>query len=117
MSQLESTVFFVDRCLGTKRIVEALRNAGITVEVHDDHFPKDAEDVNWLPEVGKKGWVVLTKDARIGKHASERIAVTSAKIKMFVLASQNLSADLMIEAFLIAIVSVQELVRIHLQSI
>lgn len=107
----ESITFFIDRCLGSKRIVEALRNAGITVEIHSDHFAPDAQDVDWLPEVGKKGWVVLTKDASIGKRSLEKIAVARASIKMFTLASQNLSGADMVTTFLIAIVSMQEFVR------
>ncbi|MDF5716886.1 MAG: hypothetical protein PUP93_24220 [Rhizonema sp. NSF051] len=111
MSQSQSIVFFVDRCLGSKRLIETLRNSGISVEIHDDHFQKDAEDVDWLPEVGKRGWVVLTKDARIGKRTSEKIAVASARVKMFALASQNLSGEQMSEAFLKAIVHLQDFVR------
>jgi PIN like domain len=43
----------------------ALRVAGAQIEVHDDHFPQDAPDELWLPEVGRRGWAVLTKDDRI----------------------------------------------------
>ncbi|GAB1540925.1 hypothetical protein NUACC21_35940 [Scytonema sp. NUACC21] len=111
MSQHQSIVFFVDRCLGSKRVVETLRNSGVSIEIHDDHFPRDAQDVDWLPEVGKRGWVILTKDAKIGKRTSEKFAVVSAKIKMFVLASQSMSGEQMIEAFLKAIVPTQEFVR------
>lgn len=106
-----SITFFIDRCLGGKRIVEALRRAGITVEIHDDHFPADAQDVDWLPEVGKKGWVVLTKDANIGKRSLEKLAVARASIKMFTLASQNLSGADMAAIFLKAIVPMQDFVR------
>ncbi|KYC42090.1 hypothetical protein WA1_19005 [Scytonema hofmannii PCC 7110] len=113
MSQYQSIVFFVDRCLGSKRVVETLRNSGLSIEVHDEHFHKGAQDVDWLPEVGKRGWVVLTKDAKIGKHTSEKFAVFSAKVKMIVLASQSMTGDQMIEAFLKAIVPMQEFVRKH----
>lgn len=54
----------MDRALGTGAIAEALRRAGSEVEIHDRHFPQDAKDTEWLPEVGRRGWVVLTKDAR-----------------------------------------------------
>jgi hypothetical protein len=37
--------FFIDRCLGSKRVVAALREAGLTVEIHEDHFAPDALDV------------------------------------------------------------------------
>lgn len=113
MIQRQSITFFVDRCLGSKSIVETLQPTGIHIEIHDTHFDKGAQDVDWLPEVGKRGWVVLTKDANIGKHTLERIAVTRAQIKMFVLASQSLSGTDMAAIFLEAIVAMQEFVREH----
>ena len=42
-------------------VAEALRAAGEQVEVHDDHFARDASDETWLGEVGAEGWVVLTR--------------------------------------------------------
>jgi predicted nuclease of predicted toxin-antitoxin system len=113
MTQPRSTTFFIDRCLGGKRIAEVLRNAGISVEIHDDHFDKGAQDVDWLPDVGRRGWIVLTKDARIGKRPLEKIAVASTGIRMFTLASQNLSGADMAEIFLKSIISMQELIRKH----
>ncbi|MFN6475273.1 hypothetical protein [Nostoc sp. DedQUE07] len=113
MIQPQSITFFVDRCLGSRCIVETLQGAGINIEIHDEHFDKGAADVDWLPEVGKRGWVVLTKDANIGKHTLERIAVARAQIKMFALASQSLSGRDMAAIFLKAIVSMQEFVREH----
>lgn len=113
MIQPQYITFFVDRCLGSKSIVKILQSTGINIEIHDTHFDKGAQDVDWLPEVGKRGWVVLTKDANIGKHTLERIAVTRAQIKMFVLASQSLSGTDMAAIFLKAIVAMQEFVREH----
>jgi predicted nuclease of predicted toxin-antitoxin system len=110
MNQGTSITFFIDRCLGNKRIVEVLKQAGIHVEIHDDHFPKNAQDVDWLPQVGERGWVILTKDSSISKNKLERIAVTNANIKMFILASQKLSGEDMANIFLLAIVKMQALV-------
>jgi predicted nuclease of predicted toxin-antitoxin system len=106
-----SVTFFIDRCLGSKRIAEALRSAGITVEIHSDYFDQGAPDVDWLPEVGRRGWIVLTKDANIGKRTLEKIAVAQSHIKMFTLASQNLSGDDMVAIFRKAIVPMQEFAR------
>ena len=111
--QSQEIRFFIDRCLGSKRIVTALKSSGIAVEIHDDHFAKDAQDVDWLPEVGKQGWVVLTKDAKISKNHLERMAVTNAGISMFTLASQNLSGKEMADIFLKSVSKMQEFVRKH----
>jgi PIN like domain len=55
MIQPQAIAFFIDRCLGNKRIAQTLRDSGMTVEIHDEHFAKGAQDVEWLPEVGKRG--------------------------------------------------------------
>ena len=105
--------FFIDRCLGKKLIATAFKSSGIAVEIHDNHFSQNAIDVDWLPEIGKRGWVVLTKDARISQNHLERMAVTNAGIKMFTLASQNLSGKKMADIFLGAVTKMQEFVRKH----
>jgi len=106
-------IFFIDRCLGKRLIAKAFQNSGIAFEIHDDHFGQNAIDVDWLPEIGKRGWVVLTKDAKIGKNHLERMAVTNAGISMFTLASQNLSGKQMADIFLGAVTKMQEFVRTH----
>jgi hypothetical protein len=56
----ESPVFFLDRSLGKKRVAAALRQAGATLHIHDDHFPPDAKDEDWLAEIfradGERKW-------------------------------------------------------------
>lgn len=42
-----------------------LRDAGLDVEIHDDHFVPDAKDEEWLSAVGRKQWIVVTRDERI----------------------------------------------------
>ena len=106
----QTVTFFIDRCLG-KKLAKVLRAQGLIVEIHDDHFAKDAQDVDWLPGVGQRGWVVLTKDERIAKRSLERIAVASAGIKMFVLVSQNLSGADTATAFTKAITALQQFIR------
>lgn len=113
MRQPQSITFFIDRCLCSKVIISALKGAGLTIEVHHDHFDHNAQDVIWLPEVGKKDWVVLTKDSAIINNCLERIAVASAQIKLFTFASQNLTGEEMAEIFLKAIVSMQRFVHKH----
>jgi PIN like domain len=103
MSEFESITFFIDRCLGNKLIVETLREAGLAVEIHDDHFGKNAPDVDWIPKIGKRGWIILTKDARIGKNRIERLSVADANARMFTIASQSLSGTDMADIFLKAI--------------
>lgn len=72
-------------------MAEALRNAGATVELHRDHFADDAPDVEWLDVVGRRGWIVLTKDDAIRRNPLERRALLAANVRAFILTSQNMS--------------------------
>jgi hypothetical protein len=50
----DETVFFIDRSLGLEPIRAELIKSGLVVEIHDDHFERDADDQAWLKKVG---WV------------------------------------------------------------
>src|SRR6266446_8841705 len=106
----EPIVFFIDRSRGRKIVAQALRDVGAIVEIHDDHFPPDAKDEVWLTEVGRRGWVVLTKDDRIRYRITERTAFASAKVKAFVLTSTQLQGSEMAEAFVIALPRIKRLI-------
>jgi hypothetical protein len=88
----------VDYSLG-KHVAEVLREAGLKVEFHTDHFAEDAEDTVWIPEVGSRGWVVLTKDKAIRRHPEERDAVMEANVGMFILPSGNLTGQEMADMY------------------
>jgi len=85
----ERLVFFVDRSLGRKVIPDALRAAGEEVRAHDDLFPQDARDEVWLAEVGRHGWVVLTKDKHIRYREVEIRALLTAKVACFILTARG----------------------------
>ena len=85
----EQLVFFVDRSLGRKIIPGALRQAGEEVRVHDDYFQQDAKDEVWLADVGKRGWIVLTKDKNIRYRPVELQALLLAKVRAFVLTARG----------------------------
>lgn len=53
-SLLEASTFFVDRCLG-RTVGIVLRESGLKVELHEDHFKDDSPDEDWISEVGHRG--------------------------------------------------------------
>jgi hypothetical protein len=74
----EPPVFFIDHCLGTEKVAERLRRAGVEARVMiEEGFLEDAEDASWLPVVAAKGWAVLTKDKRIRRRAIEHDAIVA----------------------------------------
>lgn len=94
-----SLVFFIDRSLGSRYVAQALRDAGAQVEVHDDHFPQDTPDVAWLTEVGRRGWIVLSKDERIRRNRVERETLHAAGVRAFFLTQQNITGPEMAALF------------------
>lgn len=55
-----------------------------------DTFGTGSNDVDWLPPVGTRGWVLITKDKNIRKNPLELRALRQAKVAAFVLTSGNL---------------------------
>lgn len=85
----EPWTFFVDRCLGTGDVPTGLRALvepeGHKVVIHDDQFPQDTKDVVWLPLVGKKRWVLITKDMAMRTNPLEIAAIINSGVAAFAL--------------------------------
>jgi hypothetical protein len=111
--QPESLVFFIDRALGNKKIAEALRGAGASVRVHNEHFAPAERDDIWLPEIGRRGWVLLTKDSRIRYRTKEREALINARVRAFILISGNLSGPDMADILVKALPRIRRFVESH----
>jgi predicted nuclease of predicted toxin-antitoxin system len=86
-------VFFIDRSLGYRTVANALEEAGYRVERHDDHYPPDTPDAQWLRDVGKNGWVVLTKDRQFDKNQIELNSLHESGAATFVLKAGNLTGS------------------------
>ncbi|MGQ0636664.1 MAG: hypothetical protein ACT4QC_18795 [Planctomycetaceae bacterium] len=102
-SRRSAPVFFVDRCLGKHAVADALAAAGVRVERHDDHFRPSQADAEWLPVVGRRGWVILTKDKYIQRNQIELRALCDSGAASFVLTGGNLTGPQMGQAFLAAL--------------
>lgn len=102
--------FFVDRSLGGRIVADALRQAGQTVHVHDEHFPPNAKDVEWLTFAGQRGWVVLTKDERIRYRAIEQRALTQSSVAAFILTARGLTGPDMAAIFVRALPQIRRFV-------
>lgn len=99
MKLREPFVYFVDRSLGQAIVVESLRAAGQVVHAHDDHFAQNTPDTTWLMEVGRRGWVVLTKDKNIRSNRLELHAVLQASVACIMLGRGDLTAAAMGKLF------------------
>jgi len=110
---LPEPVLFLDECLGSTDVPEALRALGATVELLHEHFPAHTPDESWLREVGRRGWVVLTKDQRLRRRKAEHAALLQSGVAAFVLTSGNLTGQETAEAFVHAWPRIRKLLRDH----
>lgn len=76
-------VFFTDRNLG-KRFPQTLRDAGLAVERHEDHFVHDCADETWLESVGQQGWIAVTHDKKIRYKPNELAAVMQHRVALII---------------------------------
>ena len=89
LERLRSLTIFLDYQIGRYVVADALRAAGAVVEVHIDNFAPAAPDLEWIPEVGKRGWVLITRDANIRRNPLERSSYEDARLRGFVVTGKD----------------------------
>ena len=71
-----------------------LRAVGHVVHVQGAAtFGTGTQDVDWLPEVGKRGWILITKDKNIRKREIELRALQQSGVRAFVLTAHGIKGD------------------------
>jgi predicted nuclease of predicted toxin-antitoxin system len=106
----EPVTFFLDHNFGSVVVASALREAGYKVEVLGDNFPSNCKDEEWLQEVGRRGWVVLSKDRNFRYRRFEWDAFQRAGVAAFVLTVGDLSGQAVSTLLLNCIDRIQRLV-------
>lgn len=106
-----SVAFLVDEDLASRSVVASLRAAGMPVRTVPEEFGKGCLDVDWLPEAGERGWVVLTKDKAMRRTPLEIAAVREARVAYFALTRGNLTAAQMVAAILAARADIEAIVQ------
>ncbi len=91
--RFSSLTFFLDHQIGRYQVAAILRASGAKVEVHLDHFAGDAPDIEWIPEVARRNWVLITKDQHIRRNPLEREAYRAAKLRGFVATGKDMNAQ------------------------
>ena len=87
-----------------------LRAAGLKVIVHDDHFPQDSKDPEWLAAAGKNKWIVVTRDEHIRYRVAEKQAIRRWKVRAFVLVARgNLRIEVLADILLKALPKIRRL--------
>jgi len=86
--------YFTDVCLGNKLLPQRLRDEGLHVVTHAEFgLAPDERDVDWIPKVALKGYVILTKDRNIRRLPLELRVVLQERARYFVLGNANRTAE------------------------
>jgi hypothetical protein len=97
-SEPGTLTFFTDECLG-RLVPNALKDAGLSVERYADWFEPGVPDTEWIPFAHERGWVILTKDAMIGRRLNEQAAIAQAEARVFIFASTGVDNTVISAAF------------------
>ena len=112
--QLDDFVLYLDENLDNcQPILEALQANGVQYRRHREHFGRGIADEAWLPYVGERGWIVLTKDKRNRYNEIERDAVRRHRVREFYFGSGNFNGAEMAQALLAALTQMKELSRTY----
>lgn len=82
-------MLFLDATHQSKILATLLRDLDVRVEVHKRHFRPDAPDPEWIADVTRRGWVIISGDKGIREDGINRHAVIKARAKVFMLADTN----------------------------
>ena len=110
---LEHPVFFVDRDLCGRKFLEILRGADLKVVAHGDLFEPAARDVEFLPEVGRRSWVFLSRNTRIRYTSPETEALMSSGVRAFFFAGASVRQKSYAENFVLTLPAIGRFLRRH----
>lgn len=89
--QHKEYTLFIERNLGKYDVAERLREAGASVQIHDDHLAQDAPDEKWISLVGRRNWIAITQDRHIRYRYGEKLAIIEHKARVLVVRAKNMT--------------------------
>ena len=81
-------MIFIDRSI-PRPVAQALQHVQDDVRWLEDVFPHNTPDTVWLPDVGARGWLVITRDKRIRTPPGERQAIIDGRVGCFCLTQKQ----------------------------
>lgn len=85
-----------------------LREAGISVERHDDHYGESTDDEVWIPGVVARGWIILSHNKNIRYTSDQTDLIMNGGGRMFALIMRNLNHAVLAQNFINSIHKVRQ---------
>ena len=64
------------------------------VEALTNHFPAGTNDVDWIPVVAQREWVVLTHDRNMRYNTPERNSIMQSRLRVIVIRGGSTRAEM-----------------------
>ena len=77
-------MIFFDRSV-PKSVADAIKQVRDDVRWLEEEFPHGTPDPEWLSEVGRRGWLVVSRDKRIRYRPGEKQAIVENRVGCFCL--------------------------------
>ncbi|HEY4003121.1 MAG TPA: hypothetical protein VGO93_29905, partial [Candidatus Xenobia bacterium] len=87
---MTAPTFFIDNNL-PPRLAVGMRGFGENFVHLKDEWPEDADDVDFLPVIGARGWILVTKDEAMRTVKAELAALRQHRIRAFWLGGKGMS--------------------------
>ena len=68
--------------------------------MYADWFKPGVPDTEWIPFAHEQGWVILTKDAMIGRRLNEQAAIAQTEARVFIFACTGVDYTVISAAFI-----------------
>jgi len=92
-----------------RKLADALHQRGRLVHMHNEVFPDRTPDRIWIPDVAKRGWIIVTRDKRLQTRHIEWMAFLRARARVLWFKGDR-SSDLAIkDGFLLALPKIDKL--------
>ena len=82
--------FFFDNNLSPK-LAKGMAAFGEDVIHLTDRYAPSTPDHDWLPEVGRSGWILVTRDDRVRRNPAELLALKESRVGAFFLGGKDRS--------------------------
>jgi hypothetical protein len=92
-----------------RELADALHQRGRLVHMHNQVFPDRTPDRVWIPDVAKRGWIIVTRDKRLQTRHIEWMAFLRTKARVLWFKGDRASNVAITEGFLIALPKIDRL--------
>jgi PIN like domain len=92
-----------------RELADALQQRGRLVRMHRQVFPDRTPDRVWIPDVTRRGWIIVTRDKRLQNRHLEWMAFRRAKARVLWFKGDRASNVGITEGFLTALPAIDRL--------